>query len=138
MYWPIGAPRIYAASSSAAPKDRIVRNEDDIESPENTEGSGSLINAPSLDQEGKPDDDQGIPSGLSTPVTPFTPGIKPVEHDSQTRDSSQSSLTDTSYFSSAAQPEKESILALRISRTGHLFAVITATTLAIWQTKVHS
>ncbi|PQE25857.1 hypothetical protein CJF30_00000572 [Rutstroemia sp. NJR-2017a BBW] len=134
MYWPIGAPRIYAASSSAAPKDRIVRNEDDIESPENTEGSGSLINAPSLDLEGKPEDDQGIPSGLSTPVTPFTPGIKPVEHDSQTRDSNRSSLTDASYFSSA-QPEKESILALRISRTGHLFAVITATTLAIWQTK---
>lgn len=135
MYWPIGAPRIYATSSSAASKDHIIQTDDDAESREPTEGSGSLINVPNDESPENADDDQVFTSGLSTPITPITPGIKPVEHDTHTRPSNISSLTDEPYFPSG-RPENDPLLALKISRSGHLFATITSTTLTIWQTKV--
>lgn len=135
MYWPIGAPRIYAASSSDASKDRILQTDGDAESREPTENGGSLINASNDEAEETVDYDQDLASGLTTPITPITPGIKPVEHDTHTRPSNRSSLTDASYFTSS-RPENDHLLALRISRSGHLFAVITSTTLTIWQIKV--
>jgi hypothetical protein len=61
----------------------------------------------------------------------MTPGIKPVELDHQRRFSTRSN--DIPVFESA---EKQPLLSLRTSRTGHLFAVITSTSLTIWQTKV--
>ncbi|KAE8453814.1 hypothetical protein EG329_009326 [Mollisiaceae sp. DMI_Dod_QoI] len=128
MYWPIGAPRIYAASTSKAPRDRTFELDDDAESRETTEGSGSLLEAPSIGGE----TDQEDLSGVSTPVTPMTPGIKPVEQDTQRRHSIRFNGHDTTLSGSA---DNESLLSLKISRTGHLFAVITSTSLTIWQTK---
>jgi hypothetical protein len=133
MYWPIGAPRVYAASNSGSQRDRIHESDDDAESRETTEDSGSLVDAPSITAEGRIDDEHGTPSGATTPVTPMTPGIKPVEHD--IRFSARLSGNETLLSESA---EMEPLLALRISRTGHLFAVITSTSLTIWQTKVCS
>jgi len=135
MYWPTGAPRIYAASSSKVKKHQVVEFEDDAESRETTEGSGSLLNAPNIDSESK-SDDGGTPSAASTP--PATPGIQPVEqYDPQrrlsTRLTGQNALLAGSILDSS---EKEPLIGLRISRTGHLFAVITETSLTIWQTKV--
>lgn len=135
MYWPIGAPRIYAASSSAASEDRIIQTDDDVESREATEDSGSSINAPNDESEEKVDDNQELPPGLTTPITPITPGIKPVEHDTYLHSSNRSSDGDASCFPSI-RPENDPLLALRISRSGHLFAVITSSSLTIWQTKV--
>lgn len=135
MYWPIGAPRIYAASSSAASEDRIIQTDDDVESREATEGSGSSINAPNEESEEKVDDNQELPPGLTTPITPITPGIKPVEHDTYLHSPNRSSDGDASCFPSI-RPENDPLLALRISRSGHLFAVITSSSLTIWQTKV--
>jgi RAB6A-GEF complex partner protein 1 len=138
MYWPVGAPRIYAASSSKTPKDRVHESDDDAESRETTEGSGSLLNAPSIDSEGGLDEDgERRLSGVATPMTPMTPGIKPVEHESQPRPSARLAGQDESSPAlGSIQADKEPLLALRISRTGHLFAVITATSLTVWQTKV--
>ena len=140
MYWPIGAPRIYAASSSKASKDRVLESDDDAESRETTESSGSLLNAPSIDSEGGLGDDRERHiSGATTPITPVTPGIKPVEHDNQRRLSARFIGQDGSVRGFGSIPaDKEPLLALRISRTGHLFAVITSTSLTIWQTKVRS
>jgi len=137
MYWPVGAPRIYAASSSKAKRDRILESDDDAESRETTEGSGSLLDVPTIESEGKSDDSLGPPSASSTP--PVTPGIKPVEQlDPQRRLSARLPDYDLSAFGASLETaaEKEPLLALRISRTGHLFAVITSTSLTIWQTKV--
>jgi hypothetical protein len=131
MYWPIGAPRIYAASNSRSQRDRIFESDDDAESRETTEGSGSLVEAPSFTTEERTEYEHDATSGVSTPVTPITPGIKPVEHD--IRFSTRLTGNETLVSGSA---EKEPLLALRISRTGHLFAVITSTSLTIWQTKV--
>jgi hypothetical protein len=138
MYWPIGAPRIYAASSSKAPRDRVLEPDEDAESRETTEGSGSLLDAPSIGSEGRTDDGLEVPSGASTPITQIPPAIKPVEqHDTQRRLSARLlEHASSSYRLGFVPADKEPLLALRISRTGHLFAVITSTSLTIWQTKV--
>ena len=129
MYWPIGAPRIYAASNIAA-QDRVLQFDDDAESREPTEGSGSLVDASVGSEERSEDETE---SGLSTPLSPITPGIKPVEHDSHHRFSTKL-LGHDAELSGAV--ENQPLLALRISRTGHLFAVITSSSLTVWQTKV--
>lgn len=136
--WPIGLPRIYAASSSKAQQGRIFESEDDIESRETTEGSspqpGDVITTSESGHE-EPD----LQHPLLTPATPLTPGIKRVDHDPHRRTSPRlDNGTDNVFDRSFGQADKEPILALRISRTGHLFATITATTLTIWQTKVGS
>jgi hypothetical protein len=133
MYWPIGAPRIYAASTSKAPQGPTFELDDDAQSRETTEGSGSLLEAPSIGG----DENEDI-SGVSTPVTPMTPitpGIKPVEHDTQRRVSVRFNGHDNTLSASA---DNEPLLSLKMSRSGHLFAVITSTSLTIWQTKACS
>lgn len=129
MYWPVGAPRIYAASNKAA-QGNVLDSDDDAESRETTEGSGSLVDAPYFDSDEQRGEEER--SGRSTPVTPITPGIKPVEHDHQPHSTALLSHDVSASRESTTQP----LLALRTSRTGQLFAVITTTTLTIWQTKV--
>lgn len=127
MYWPVGAPRIYAASSSnnTSSNGASIESDDDAESRETTEGSGSLLNIPSIDSGRGLEDDE------------VNPGIKPVEHDNQRRPSVGFIGQDTPVAGVGSLPaDKEPLLALRLSRIGHLFAVITATSLTIWQTKV--
>ena len=116
MYWPIGAPRIYSDNNS--PAGATLESDDEAESRETTEDSGSLIDIPSVEADGNNETGSGLQSG------PPTPGSNRVGLDHLT--------------SSLKSPErhKDPILSLRISRTGHLFAVITATSLTIWQTKV--
>ncbi|KAH8783941.1 RIC1-domain-containing protein [Hyaloscypha finlandica] len=133
MYWPIGAPRIYAASNSRSSRDRVLDSDDDAESREVIDGGGSLVDVPSIGTAGREEDEHDGASGsctLLTPMIPMTPGIKPVEHDSRFITGSTGNETIL-----AGSAEKEPLLALRISRTGHLFAVITSTSLTIWQTK---
>jgi hypothetical protein len=67
-----------------------------------------------------------------TPITPLTPGIKPVEHDYLDEHSPMHSPG----IAPPPIPLQEPILALRVARAGHIFAVITATSMVIWQTKV--
>lgn len=136
MYWPIGAPRIYAAGNSKPPKDRVHELEDDAESHETTESSGSYLNgstaAPDTAQ-----DDEDASAGLLTASTPVTTGDKAVERDAQRRLSARAlRILEDGSGDAINQAEKEHILGLRMSRSGHLFAVITATSMTIWQTKV--
>lgn len=137
MYWPIGAPRIFAASSSKT-RNRAVESDDDAESRETTEDSGSLLEAPSTVSGGPSDNCVEPPSGTSTPMSPVTPGSKPIE-----QQETQSTLSapllghGLSALSADSGPaDKEPLLGLKVSRSGHLFAVISSTSLTIWQTKV--
>jgi hypothetical protein len=134
MYWPVGAPRIYAASNSKAEAQRyeFEEEDEDAESRETTEGSGSLLDAPSID--GVEDLEKELPPIPKTPKTPITPGINPVEHHDSRSSLSTQENDQSNRFSGSA--ERDPLLALKISRTGHLFAVITSTSLTIWQTKV--
>ena len=138
MYWPVGAPRIYAASSSKSTGNLTVESDDDAESREATDGSGSLLEAPSTVSGDRSDDGISAPSGTSTPMSPGTPGVKPIEQQEPQSALSARLLRPEVPLSSAAaaSARKEALLALRVSRTGHLFAVISPTSLTIWQTKV--
>jgi hypothetical protein len=135
MYWPIGAPRIYAASNGRPSKERVLHFDDGAESPEAADGSGVLPDLPSSGLDVIHDGD-GEASGLLAP-TSISPRISPVEHDARQRLSTnvvehrEDELEDA-----VGQAEKGHILSLKISRSGHLFAVITTTSLTIWQTKV--
>jgi hypothetical protein len=137
MYWPIGAPRIFTASSSKT-RNRVVESDDDAESRETTEGSGSLLEAPSTVSGGRSDDGVDQPSGTSTPMSPVTAGSKPIEQqDTQSTLSARLLGHDLSALSAASGPaDREALLGLKVSRTGHLFTVISSTSLTIWQTKV--
>lgn len=132
MYWPIGTPRVYATSSSRASDSNIYVSYDGLQS-----HSGSSVESPqpeSSAQQLKPptpeesDDAQPPP----TPMTPATPAVKPVERYEFFPDGGAAK-------DHAAEdrrvPVKDPVLALRIARTGQMFAVITATSITLWQTK---
>ncbi|KPM34397.1 hypothetical protein AK830_g12173 [Neonectria ditissima] len=133
MYWPIGTPRIYATSSSRAPACRLVVSQDGLSSP--LESSSTTSPAlPSVQPRGLGIDDVDLhpPPTPITPATPRTPGIRPVEHD----DDSSGYFPSHSRDSDADElPLKDPVLALRVSRSGNLFGVITATSITLWQTK---
>lgn len=130
MYWPIGTPRIYATSSSRAPACRLVISHDGLSSPLDS----SLTASPAFPS-GQPrgiDDDLLPPPTPVTPSSPKTPRIESVEHDD---DGSTDSRPDSRGSDADDLPLKDPVLAMRISRSGNLFAVITATSITVWQTK---
>jgi len=135
MYWPIGAPRVYASGNRKSRKGQLFRTDDDANSHKD---SSSEVNAPISSSDAVQDAEETA-SGFLTPITPITPGIKPVENDGKRRLSARDlgSIEDKQE-DALAQAEDEHIISLKISRSGHLFAVITSTTLTIWQTKVRN
>jgi hypothetical protein len=139
MYWPVGAPRIYAACTATS-KDTILHFEDDAESRQTTESSEALLDVPGSRSDSAQDEDDSLSGVIPlTPLTPHTPAIEPVEHDTPRRLSAKSSGKLGEQLEDAVRDaEKQPILGLRLSRPGHLFAVITATSMTIWQTKVGS
>jgi hypothetical protein len=133
MYWPIGAPRVYASNNSKTRKGQLFRPDDGADSHQD---SGSEANAPASSSDAVQHAEETA-SGLLTPSTPITPGIKPVENDGQRRLSARGiGSIENKLEDFVAQAENEHIIALKISRSGHLFAVISSTSLTIWQTKV--
>jgi RAB6A-GEF complex partner protein 1 len=140
MYWPIGTPRIYA-TTTAHPLSRsnsFVVSHDGLP-------AGSFADAASLssleptvakDREPNPDDPDALPLASGAPLTPATPYIRSIEHDTSKFGSAKTGIHYLGGSDPAVVPTGEPIVALKVSRTGHLFAVITASTLTIWQTKV--
>ncbi|KAH6895191.1 RIC1-domain-containing protein [Thelonectria olida] len=128
MYWPIGTPRIYATSSSRAPACRLIVTQDGLSSPSdsNLTASPALPSARGL---GVDDVDLHPPP---TPLTPATPMVRPVEHD---EDDSAYFHQDPNDSEKDGLPVKEPVLALKSSRSGNVFVVITETTITVWQTK---
>lgn len=127
MYWPVGTPRVFATSSNPPSALKVTVSHDGIPIPspgQDTTDRASLLTADSVSSLDVP-----IPG---TPLTPHTPAIRPVEHNLFDAASIDGSAGGTP----AGIPLKEPILALRVSRTGHVFAVITATSMTIWQAKV--
>ena len=135
MYWPVGTPRIYATSSTHTSENTQLVSHDGLSAPDhiaepsndstshlappNTACQDGLFGAPTT------------PITPVTPVTPLTPAIKPVEQDYYDGEH----LGNTPGAAPPTYSPKEPILALRIARAGHLFAVVTSTSITIWQTK---
>ncbi|KAI0508510.1 DUF1339 domain protein [Xylaria bambusicola] len=128
MYWPIGTPRIYATTTTlAASQDgNIVVSHDGLP-PRSFVGSSESAAAK--------DNDLNFEDPDVVPPTPATPYIRSIEHDTPKFGNADSGIHYLGASSSAVVPTGEPIVALKVSRTGHLFAVITASTLTIWQTK---
>lgn len=126
MYWPIGTPRIYATSSSRAPDVNLIL------SPDGAPPSPYLSDptSPSSPDDAHDDADLQPPP---TPITPITPAVQPVEHH-------ENPLNHATLASSSSEasgvPLKDPVMALRVARAGHLFAVITVTSITLWQIKV--
>lgn len=135
MYWPVGTPRIYATTSSPHASTKITVSHDGLPIPSPGEDSEKGDKTSLLTADSASSVDAPIPG---TPLTPHTPAIRPVEHnilDATNSDASGSAADATERLSI---PLKEPILALRVSRTGQVFAVITATSMTIWQAKVRA
>lgn len=164
MYWPIGTPRIYAAitnsraSARSNPTSNVFVSHDGASIRSNTDdgdGDEDSVDATSR-LLGKPDattsraherPERIAPPTLDVPITPglktpATPAVNAVDHDrfDDAEEESQQGLSGLGITTgdTASVPSGEPILDLAVSRTGHLFAVITSTTLTIWQTKVRS
>ncbi|KAK3906205.1 RIC1-domain-containing protein [Staphylotrichum tortipilum] len=148
MYWPLGTPRIYATSSSRQPGALRIVSNDGLPSPppaptpapasgwpEQRPDRNSLLSPHSAAVHTGPNTLSSAAPPLTpvTPITPLTPGIKPVEHGHDGTDGHSPALSHGSEAPSI--PLHEPILALRVSRAGHVFAVVTATSITLWQTK---
>ncbi|KAI0484774.1 RIC1-domain-containing protein [Xylariaceae sp. FL0804] len=145
MYWPVGTPRIYATAAAHAPgKSNLVISHDGLGSTSREDGLGLGIGlpspglaspAPTLQKtEDNAASDALVPT-TPAPKTPATPAINSVEHDGYNDASAHSPQPRTVGSGEAAIPSGEPIVSAKVSRTGHLFAVITASTMTIWQTK---
>lgn len=134
MYWPIGTPRVYATSSGRAPNLNLFvshdglpsRSESDLDSPPASEAKPRSV-------AGHDDVDIQPPPTPITPITPITPAVQSVDHDENPMDSA---TWDPRRPEASEVPLRDPVLALRVARAGHLFAVITATSITVWQTKV--
>ncbi|PNY27106.1 Casein kinase II subunit beta-2 [Tolypocladium capitatum] len=130
MYWPIGTPRIHATSSSRAPNLNLFVSHDGLPSPlESDPASPPASDAKPRSAAGHDDVEVQPPP---TPITPFTPAVQSVDHD---ENPISSAPLDSRGPEPNEVPLRDPVLALRVARAGHLFAVITATSIAVWQTK---
>jgi hypothetical protein len=137
MYWPIGAPRIYAASKHELhPKHTTITSDDGLEAQghvqtpnaetENTNGTATH------DQGGDDDDEESVEdekfngnakAASATGSEGKLPAAEALKGDG------------TSPQSADDDPGGE-IVGLKVTRSGHMFATITQGTLTVWQTKV--
>jgi len=137
MYWPIATPRVYAASSSRALESNLALSQDASSLPPSEEtvnpNRSSLLTVEHLSSHEDVE--------VLTPITPATPAVQSIETDPALAAIASDADEPAALFLNKTQapvhiPSRDPILALRVSRTGHLFAVITATSMTLWQTKV--
>jgi hypothetical protein len=109
MYWPNGVPRVYAVNGP-----NIAHVSDDV----NRRGTSS-----SLEEERRYTDSKESTYGAHDSENPerrgndLNPEVPPSEAD-------------------ASQWEQEAIGGLCVSRSGHMFATITESSISLWQTRV--
>ncbi|KAI1845646.1 hypothetical protein JX266_008257 [Neoarthrinium moseri] len=144
MYWPVATPRIYATSSQAPYRPKADLSNDGIDAAPAADTASlltldSAASAPNPADENPGESASELPTpatpALFSPRTPRTPGINSVEHDYMNHGSGLSSQESLGGSQQVAIPSREPIVSLKVSRTGHLFATITATTMTVWQTK---
>jgi hypothetical protein len=129
MYWPIGAPRIYAASDHRTPKDRVLEPGDsaDIQPFENYDNENPVDTPGGA---GGSQFDIGNERGMSQ--------IEPEQVDQ--KDSRPEQSLENGFNRRGPHASRSnvsgSIIGLTVSRNGLMFATITTTTLTIWQTRV--
>src|SRR5690242_12978879 len=139
MYWPVGTPRIYVTATTAATAraepaastahDGLDEPSHDASTPIDRERNTSISSTTTTQEANVPEPPTPITPGLRTP---FTPGIKSVEHDGYIGYGADGSQQDLAAYGHGLAHPSEPLLALKVSRSGTLFAVITATSIAVW------
>jgi hypothetical protein len=109
MYWPNGVPRVYAVNGP-----NIAHVSDEV----NREGTSNP-----LPEERSSTDPQEPKDGARERETPEGQGdnLKPEQPPSEV---------------DASQWEQEAISGMCVSRSGHMFATITVSSISLWQTRV--
>ena len=131
MYWPTGTPKTYALSTSI-PSTSIYHFDDNSPVPL----VASIRESSTIHVSDTGPGSQRLPADDAEPKTPMTPAVLSVEHDKPDGTSPRSPPHLHDGVGDPATRMKEPILALKVSRTGHMFVVATATTITVWQTKV--
>lgn len=127
MYWPIGAPKVYALSKHELLDEHVLTSDDDAgcASPSNASGS------PTLGIDGRPPSQPHTRRDDSNDAQVDRPE-KPKEDDrapAATKDNAPA-------VKLLGDGSQEGIVGLQVTRSGHVFATITRSALTIWQTKV--
>jgi hypothetical protein len=122
MYWPVGAPKIYAASNHELA--RAAKRDDKTDRPSETSESAVLP------VDGADDGGGNTENGIA--------GSKKsgVRSSKKSRKSDASSKSVDLLALKRDEHVGGEIVGVRLGRNGHLFATITRCTLTIWQTKV--
>lgn len=143
MYWPIGTPRIYATSSNQIAVNNLILSYDGLQSPSDhapDQDFASLDNDNDNDNDAEPLSQPSPTPNLNelqppptpkTPLSPRTPMVQSAEFEQDQHASPIKSRPPAA----PRVPTQDPIIALRVSRAGHLYAVITATSITLWQTK---
>lgn len=129
MYWPVGVPSVYEQD---LPLDNRPVSHDGLDAI-HEEGPQESLKPPHTAHASSALDDDGI-SPTSTPPVPDAPEdqLTRARLAKHTRKHSRSPSLNTPALQIY---DKGDIIDARPSRSGHLFATITRTSLAIWQTK---
>lgn len=131
MYWPIGTPKTYASSTSVS-STHIYHFDDSSPAPL----VASIRESPTIHVGDTDSSLQRLPADNAEPKTPMSPAVLSAEHDERDGTSPRFPPDLHDGVGDPATRMKEPILALKVSRTGHMFVVATATTMTVWQTKV--
>ena len=123
MYWPIGAPRLYAANKDQSSQGNSITSADGLRSLEDEGKNEAHEEKRSQDGQGQPLHTNGDTVKQGQP--PFDSKTPIVEGDVPRRTVPQEQVSD------------EEIVEFRSTRSGQTFATITNSTLTIWQTKVY-
>ncbi|KAI6785850.1 uncharacterized protein J7T54_006189 [Emericellopsis cladophorae] len=135
MYWPFGTPRIYASSSSRTPSIKLLPSSDGLPSPSDVPNASPAESYTIPSRGAASEHDQVELAVPTTPLTPVTPAVAPVDYEEGGESHQDAASRDSKDIQATPIPIKDPVLALRTSRTGHLFATITTTLITVWQTK---
>lgn len=131
-YWPISAPSVYAASKQKLPEACITTSDDGVRHP------GQLQTHPGASCGDAQDEDPESTESSADPVTEDEDdGAKQRQRRVDGGEEKSTATKDVPPKKSSSEEDiSGEIIGIRVTRSGHMFATITHSTLTIWQTKV--
>ena len=130
-YWPISAPSVYAASKQKLPEACIATSDDGVRRP------GQLQTHPGASYGDAQDEDPESTESSADPVTEDEDeGASQRQRRTDDDEKKSTATKDVPKEASSEEDISGEIIGIRVTRSGHMFATITRSTLTIWQTKV--
>ncbi len=130
MYWPIGAPRVYATAEHETTR----RSSVELEEEEEVTSTVSRPDERRNGKEGFAEPGREQRSELSSP----SPETAVKSEDPASQNSIKGDRRNDGELKGTQKGNGTALLGLQVARHGHLFATITSNSLTIWQTQVWS